>query len=112
MNYKKYLEEHTNWAVQSVHTQAQSVVYKWRRPGVPGTLEMELLPEAAVVLTLGNERRTIPSPDVVSKVYGREATDMDMLKLFNQVLMRLEESCKGDMRDIEQAFGRYSRKHK
>lgn len=110
MNYKQYLEENTGWRVVDAHVQAQSVIYSCRHRKFEETLVIEILATSATVLTLGKERKTIPSKSDVSKTYGREATELDMLRLFNQVLQKMEERLKSDsQRDIESAFNRHAR---
>lgn len=110
MTFKQYLEQHHDWEAVAVNARTQSITYTFRNRRHGGTLTMECLPSQSTILTYGSERKTIPSIDDVSKAYGRKATEDDMIRLFDQVLERMEESQKTeDRRFIEGAFKRHAR---
>ena len=109
MNYKQYLEEHHGWVPVAANARTHSVTYtfKNRRGEV---LTMECLPTQETILIWGSEKRTIPNADDISKALGKHATENDLLRIFDQVLERMEDAQKtSDRREIEGAFKRHSR---
>lgn len=108
MNFKQYLEQHHGWTPKAVSAKTHAVTYFFQRGAE--RLEMECLPNGKTVLIWGSQKVTIPDREEIGAAFGRKATEQDLLRVFDQVLERLEEAQKPeDRREIEGAFKRHAR---
>lgn len=105
---KQHLEAQ-GWKAWSAVTAGQSVIYKFsnRRK----ELQVELCADGRTKVTYDNDTRVVPNrADIAKALNKKEASDIDVIRIFDQVLNTLIDRHRdATTADISDSFGRFSR---
>lgn len=112
MTIKEYLEQHQDWKAITVSARTATVEYMFVNKKTNKKLTLEYKPDTSIVVVYNNNRKVIPSKQQMSVAYGHKVTDDDVLRLFDMVLVKLEETDKTDADNaIEREMDKFSRGH-
>lgn len=104
---KHYLEHDLEFKTVNCTHSKQAIIYVMKHPcGV--TMHYEILGTGALQFTIGDESRTVPSFEELTRILKHEPTELEVVRLAGQVVTKMLEHCGKDTHsDIQKQFKRY-----
>lgn len=109
MTVLEYMTKHRGYRVVGCTTVSASVLYRFQKSRTK--VDIEVMPDSVLKVTVENETRIIPSPDVIKAALKEKMSDdAATIRMLSQVLDKLLRKHRGDVEaDVQDAMSRHAR---